>query len=412
VGKTTQQVPYEALVVVSPALLLGEEKNQDRARWCGPRLVGAVADGTTTSPHAAEGAGVAVNLSPVLFTAGVQERLDTLCDLLQALRAEALDAGIMPTSGVNPALQKMLRDVVRQKTQTSYQTTLIAVHLRTESHCVIVHSIGCGDSAFFAFSPEGDLLASSLTHAGRRLDEGSRRSLSGDAIAFTEFGPGDELLARVICDASEERDLAEATGIRQGSAGKWLVCQPLDRSAENGPKQASRPPAARSLHLQPDDLLLVPRYLVTFPDDPHQRRYCRFPFSRHIRKASGGLPSITHCRLDEKGTMTAVLPDSFLAGHWYETEERFEPDSEFVLASDGFYSAFADTAELWAWLTANQTELASEPVRQSLLEALHAQLHAKSGDDDMSFIWIRPRNETLAEIRNAELPNKESGNAR
>lgn len=387
---SAQRTSYSALVVVSPAPLLGEEKNQDTAHWCGPRLVAAVCDGVSSSPHAAAAAGIAAPVSPILFTADPRQRLGALCDLLLARRAEALDAGIASVPGTNPALQRMLSDVAREKTQTSYQTTLIAAQLRPEPHCVVAHSVGCGDSAFFAYSPDNNLLASSLIHTGRDLEEPPRCLWPDDAVAGAEFGPGDELLARVLGDAAENRDLIISAGIGIGSGGKWLVCQPLDRSTESCRKPANRPPSRQSLRLKPNDLLLVPRYLASFPDDPTQRRYCRFPFSRHIRLTSGAAPSARPCRLDEKGNRTAVLPDSFLAGQWYEAEERFEPDTEFVLASDGFYSAFTDTAELWAWLTANEAELASEVDRQPLLDALHAQLHSKSGDDDMSFVWIRP----------------------
>jgi len=84
------------------------------------------------------------------------------------------------------------------------------------------------------------------------------------------------------------------------------------------------------------------------------------------------------------------LPDHFYSNNWTAFHERFERDIHFVLASDGFYGSFQDTQELWAWLQANQSVLEDELNRLAVLQELHKRLADTSGDDDISFVWIRP----------------------
>jgi len=68
-------------------------------------------------------------------------------------------------------------------------------------------------------------------------------------------------------------------------------------------------------------------------------------------------------------------------------------DTNYVLASDGFYTCFPDPSSLWAWLCENETALADPEHQSALLQELHDQLNAKCGDDDISFIWVRPLDE-------------------
>ncbi len=45
---------------------------------------------------------------------------------------------------------------------------------------------------------------------------------------------------------------------------------------------------------------------------------------------------------------------------------------------------------MWTWLQENAAGLNDNDQREVILEQLHADLHAKSSDDDISFIWVQP----------------------
>jgi hypothetical protein len=388
---TTLQ-PYSALIILSPACLGGEEKNQDRAGWYSRDLVAALADGVTASPYASTGAELMVKGSPVLFKGDAKERLGVLCDLLHALRDQAQHDGIDTPPAANPALRKILEEVAREKLAVSHQTTLVAICLRPTKGAVVVDGIFCGDSAFFAFAPEGNLLTSSMgLPANTAQKEGHQAWLPGIARPdVVEFGPGDEVLARVIGDASQHPDLARETGIPKGSAGNWLVCLPLDRCRDEADSSIQPGKSPRHTMLRPGDLLLVPRYLVSFSGNPGPRRYCRVQYSRNIRTAAGASCPVSDASFACKGAATAVLPDHFPGGRWTAFHERFERDVHFVLASDGFYGCFRHSRELWAWLEDHQEVLQEESGRLKAMQDLHRRLADTSGDDDISFVWVRP----------------------
>ncbi|MEN6335160.1 MAG: hypothetical protein ABFE01_12945, partial [Phycisphaerales bacterium] len=100
--------------------------------------------------------------------------------------------------------------------------------------------------------------------------------------------------------------------------------------------------------------------------------------------------------IEHRGSVTAVFPDHFYSGHYDYVQDRFPPRTHFVLGSDGFYNAFATTSELWVWLQENNGALADAHERESRLAELHRRLHETTGDDDLSFVWVRPPSSTVA----------------
>jgi serine/threonine protein phosphatase PrpC len=96
--------------------------------------------------------------------------------------------------------------------------------------------------------------------------------------------------------------------------------------------------------------------------------------------------------------ITDALPDS-----WDESESRiltltqsFNEDVHLLLCSDGFYDAFATFKEIFIWLTQNLAELRCRNRESQSMAALHQTLSRKKGDDDISFIWLRPAAKSTA----------------
>ena len=368
---------HEAVTVVSPMCLGGESKNQDRAGWFPVGMTACVCDGVSASPYAAQAAQFVLDYSPLLFCGDPEQRLAVICDLLNYRRAEATQAEFKVTAGTSAAMQQMLQEVARQRVANSYQTTLMAASLVPADDLVVVTGVCCGDSAFFAFDSAGDPLWSSLaSQAG--ADEG------GAVDGLMRLGPGDEMLVRILGNANDHPDLAKDAGVGQRSADRWLVCAPLDSAGPEG-----QPADRANVHwLGTQDHLLVPRYLTERPFRFQNREYCRVRYARAIRVLAGEA-SPTLC-FTGKGAATAVLPDHYFTGNWRTFQERFGCDSHFVLASDGFYGSFSHPGELWQWLSDNRSSLQDQSAQQQVLGALHSRLHAKCGDDDISFVWIRP----------------------
>jgi serine/threonine protein phosphatase PrpC len=103
----------------------------------------------------------------------------------------------------------------------------------------------------------------------------------------------------------------------------------------------------------------------------------------------------------EKSVVTDSLPDAVDRVIWRDftlrdsdddlKERQFlPPHAEFLMATDGFYSAFTDFAEVTEWLRANRQKFQAEDSRDQLFHNLHEMLALTSGDDDISFIWITP----------------------
>ncbi len=402
---SSQETPYDALVVVSPACLTGETKNQDRASWTPSLAIACVSDGVSTSPFAAQGAVLVVDSAPALFLDehGPQAPIRVISDLLVARRLEAKRSPLKVAPGTSSALAKMLEDAARDVLEHSFQATLIAASFLRADDTTVANVVCVGDSAFFAFSPDGELLRSSLG--------ADRQGAAPDALAVTggmRFGPGDELLCKILGDASAMPNLAADAGIRPGSAGRWLVCLPIDRcQAPATPTHTDPKPKALPIcSLHPGEPFLVPRYMVDMVRDAALPGYCRVRYSTSVRFA-GAAPKATVLTFDEKGSATAVLPDHFYTGQWTHFRESFPDDTHFILCSDGFYTAFADPQDVWGWLRQNRNRLHSDTERPGLMEALHRQLHSRHSDDDMSFVWVYPEKDPPAAGESAEPGKRE-----
>jgi hypothetical protein len=284
----------------------------------------------------------------------------------------------------------MLEEVARTRMAESFQTTLTAASLKPAGETVGVEVVRCGDSAFLAFAPDGHLLVSSPAVGTNAVDgDGKANGSSGDRGKFA-FGPGDELMAKVVCSAADRAALMQAAGISMLHESQWVVCMALDRCGRNQEPQAGASADAGVFHLGPEDRLLVPKYLAGSPEGVHRRGYVMFPFSRLIRVVGSAPISSAAPLFGGQGSVTAVLPDHFYAGKWTHFQERFPADTNFVLATDGFYRAFTEPGTLWTWLATNRGRLDDPADRALLLKELHAILHARRGDDDISFVWVYP----------------------
>jgi serine/threonine protein phosphatase PrpC len=134
----------------------------------------------------------------------------------------------------------------------------------------------------------------------------------------------------------------------------------------------------------------VPRYLYGWQLTHAGQKYRYLDYSSTIRIVTTAPPWVLADGIEHRGSVTTVLPDHFYSGHYDYIEDRFPCETHFVLCSDGFYSAFATTSQMWAWLQENRDAPASVQEQEPKLRDLHQQLHEKGGDDDMSFVWIYP----------------------
>ncbi len=383
VTKTSNE-SYTALTVVSPMKHGEEQKNQDRARWCGPDQVACVADGVTTSPNAALAAELAVSLAPGLFKGDTTERLRMLCDLLLSARHEYRHGTVSFPKHLPASMHPLLAQAVESKMAISHQTTLAALQVRCDQDNVYTRMVRCGDSGVFAFSRENGLLFSSLCSA-------QSRGLPQDLVG-SPFGPGDEILVKVEGCLSQFRALAHRTDLPDPLRRNWLVCKPVEVSSP--PRSPGRCPSGpQPLIIRPNDRLLVPKYLWgrSFESQGESFRLLRY---------ASAIKSVWQATADSKeqfgrgGPTTAVLPDHFEHGYCDYTEDRFPRQTHLVLCSDGFYSSFTDARQMWHWLLENHTVLQDDNEQKgSLLEALHQKLDRIIGDDDISFVWVSPKDE-------------------
>ena len=374
----------DALTVVSPLLLGEDEKDQDRARWSPDCRVASVCDGVTSSPHSQVAAEMVTDLCPMLFGGAVQERLAGICDLLTLRRIVAQRSLPAIAADVPEAMREMLADIARQRMRSALQTTLVAASFTPTNDLTMADVVRCGDSAFLAFSGDGELLTSSPSW--EPVGEAHSRRQSG---AF-RFGPGAELLVKVLGRASEPALRADLGPLGMERPNRWFVCSLLDVASQDGACTPHRI-EQRSHWLKQGALLLVPEYLIGNAANSEDPRYQRVLYSSTIRPITKHAQPRAKDSFDRRSSVTEVLPDSFFAGRWVHFQECFPGDAEFVLASDGFYGAFDNPLELRAWLLANEAGLINAERRQLLMQDLHTHLYAKSGDDDMSFVWVRSK---------------------
>jgi serine/threonine protein phosphatase PrpC len=227
-----------------------------------------VCDGTTTSPYSAEAAEYVSDHVHALFQ---EDGLRRVAEGLQAKRAALLERPLKMDEGQPTLLRSMFEEIVRQKYQDSYQTTLVAVCLKRDetnsAGMIYVKAVGCGDSALFIFRENGELRYNNVN-----LDD-------------------------------------ELDAFKHGS-----------------------------------------------------------PF-------------------------TAVLPDCYDAttkNVLFDFEE-FPEDVHLLLCGDGFYDGFTNFREMREWLNEHREELKNPGRGKKCLLELHDNLSKKKGDDDISFIWLRPK---------------------
>jgi serine/threonine protein phosphatase PrpC len=89
---------------------------------------------------------------------------------LQEMRTALLEKPLKIDEAHSAMLRNMLEEIARQKFQSSYQTTFVAVCLkRGETNpegMICVKAIGCGDSALFIFREDGELLYNNMNLNG------------------------------------------------------------------------------------------------------------------------------------------------------------------------------------------------------------------------------------------------------
>ncbi len=158
---------HAAVRAVSPGREEEDEKNQDRASFVeSPDGAGwqfaVVCDGTTTSPFSAAAAEYVAERAAALFEEGGVGRA---AEALLGMRRELLARPVALDGEHSELLRGMLEEIVRQKYQSAYQTTFVAVRLGHEGGGdgqVSVSAVGCGDSALFVFGEGGELHFNSL----------------------------------------------------------------------------------------------------------------------------------------------------------------------------------------------------------------------------------------------------------
>jgi len=387
--RPTKDNYYQAVVVVSPMWDGEEKKDQDRAVWYEASQAACICDAVTSSPYGVKAADLAIIFSLVLFSGGVKSILRTLCNLLIALRAEKLHSEIHLPNDTPAAMQPVLQEVARRSIECSYQTTLVAAKFAPENGTVLVSVVRCGDSMFLAFDTNGQVLAcypANQTAQGCSVNNKADESFSASSRGRFVFGPGDQVLARVFGILADYPRIAEKIWIRPEHRNKWLVCQVLDKCASRTLSDRSR--ESHIVAVQYGGRLVVPIYLAGKTIRIGSSNYVSFPYSRTIRTAKNPV-QVTD--FHHRGAATAVLPDHFFSGGWTHLQDRFPLDAEFILCSDGFYDSFKDPSELWSWLKEHQEDIHTPSKRGGLIDGLHDRLRQQSSDDDISYVWVYPR---------------------
>jgi hypothetical protein len=374
---------YIAITGVSPMFSSGEFKNQDRVRWYEPDQIACDCDGVSSSPYSGDAAEIVTIAMPSVFTGDTIKRLEMLADILMKRRLElCAETPVIADGKYSPNMQKMLVDIIRQKNTSSFQTTVIAARFGSSKNSVTADIIKCGDSAFFAFSKDGSLLSSSLQF-------NNQPSVPASNQKQIIFGPGDEILVRVEGRLSEYKELAQQSGIKPEYAKNWLVCTPVDSCKEKCCPEKNLL-EIKALCLTEDDKLVVPEYLYGRMLASKGKHYRVLGFSSTIKALSPRMAEISKAGFNGKSSATNVLPDHFYSGNFDLFKDSFPIGSNFILCSDGFYSAFDDFSDLYEWLKENEHGLGNPSDREKIMSELHLRLSKKSGDDDISFIWAMP----------------------
>jgi len=373
---------FNVIEAVSPSIFGGEPKNQDRILFDPKTNTAGVCDGTTSSPLAEQAASIVSRCSPLILNNDVNKNLQTIADLLIAHRNLAIKKGVKAAGSIAESMRVILEEAAKENLKKSFQTTLVCAGFEQQRKNILAKILSCGDSGFFAFSPNGQLLLSNLL----KVDETSIEPGDGENRKIC-FSPGTELLVRVVGSLSKFPILAENTGISNWKS--WAVCSVICLWGNS--ESRIKPVNDSALWLRPNELLLSPGYLISTAKDPIYKKFRCLGYSRFVRQLSLPAKTVSDVNFDMRGNITSVLPDHYYTGQWDYFEERFALDTHFLLCSDGFYHAFSNTAGMWEWLNSNEKNLTIRQKKKFLLNELHHKLDKKCGDDDVSFIWVRPK---------------------
>ena len=371
---------FNVITVVSPSVYGGEMKDQDRAVFHYPTATACVCDGVTNSPESQKASTIITQFAPTIFN-GTSANLKTLSDLLTANRKTAIETGVTITPSIPDSMKKFLEESAQKKLKHSFQTTIVCARLFPKTNRINLKLVSCGDSGFFAFSSSGEVMMTNLSE--KNFISESNNNSDKQKIYF---GPGMEVLARFEGTLSQHTKLAKHMKI--SNTGNWLVCKPICLC---GNTNISNSVQNVNISLEPDELLLVPKYLVPTPKDVNFLEFRRFYFSQIIRRIQPKCLSNSDLTFDMQGNTTEVLPDHYYTGRYKQFDDCFPPDTYFLLCSDGFYRCFSQPGQMWKWQKKHQIQLTSKHQQKLLLDELHQQLNQKCGDDDISFIWIIPK---------------------
>lgn len=100
-----------------------------------------------------------------------------------------------------------------------------------------------------------------------------------------------------------------------------------------------------------------------------------------------------HERFKHGSPITAVLPDSYQeeeARHVLFDAGDYPADVHLLLCSDGLYDGFTNFEEIRVWLNEHRAELSERGGDAECVAELHRNLGRGKGDDDISFVWLRP----------------------
>jgi len=386
---------YEALTIVSQMMFGGDKKDQDRARWSEPCQIACVCDGVTSSLYAVEAAGLASSCAPFIFNGNVHDRLAMLCEFLMTLREDCQEnKEVIFPENTPVGMQQMLYEIIMRKRSIAYQTTMVAAKFVCDYKGVDANVIKFGDSAVFACSPSGDLLSSSLSFPSKSdnsVDASDGKTFQSYKLNRKNFGPGDDILVRVEGSLSQYHSLAIRAGIRPENTRNWTVCAPVDSCNNSDNEYKQNLLELQVLPLIPQDRLLVPKFLYGTKLTCQGQKYRLLRYSSTIRYIPA-VESVSHANsFGDHSPATKVLPDHFYSGDFDLYQDRFPHGTNFILCSDGFYGSFSNWQQLWEWIEQNAVDLNDNNRKESILDKLHMQLNSKKGDDDISFVWVRPK---------------------
>ncbi len=360
---------YDIQTIVSPSQFGGETKNQDRAVFHGPSSVAVLCDGVTTSSKSADAARFLVSQAPSAFEDG----LSVITEQLLNYRQTAVDCGIKVDDDLSPQMQKLLTTIAKEKMKSSYQSTFLAVKFTVGKSYVTTKIINFGDSGFFAFTPSGQVLMTNLS------DEKQSGYTAIDGSSDITLTPDCDLLVEILGSPSALPGFCDK--FQTIKPDDWMLCKAVRSIDIKRPVALNTP--KQGLSLKYGQLIVAPKYLLFAVGD----NYRRLLYSRCVRTVDDFTAISPIVNFNERGNATVVLPDHY-TGKESLVKERFAFDTDFLLCSDGFYRAFANSDQMHQWLKENKSSLDDRAKKKKLLSSLHARLHGKCGDDDISFIYM------------------------